>query len=61
MTLELLELIIIIILVSILGWISILVLLKKVVADLQAYLNQLKNIHDDVKTIKEKLKELIDS
>jgi len=57
---SILELTFLIIVISILGWISILMLLKKVFTDLQIYLNQLKNIQDDLKTIKEKLKELID-
>jgi hypothetical protein len=57
---SILELAFLIIVISILGWISILMLLKKVFTDLQIYLNQLKNIQDDLKTIKEKLKELID-
>ena len=57
---SILELAVLIIVISILGWISILMLLKKVFTDLQIYLNQLKNIQDDLKTIKEKLKELID-
>jgi hypothetical protein len=56
---SILELAFLIIVISILGWISILMLLKKVFTDLQIYLNQLKNIQDDLKTIKEKLKELI--
>ena len=55
-----LELIILISIISIVGWACIIVLSRKIFLNLLEDLNQLKNIEEDIKIIKKRLNELID-